>query len=125
MPKRIGGLSAARVDEEFPHQVALPDDICVGHNFTLIRDFVIERQVPFKTRSVQAVWQDGKYEAWRLHCFADEKAAEAFLHHFGGVSFDPKRDRANGRARGFWRRKDDYKRILDLGPLSVPEILRN
>lgn len=39
--------------------------------------------------------------------------------------FDPKRDRENGRARGAWHRKDEYKRILESGPLRVPEILRD
>ncbi|WP_419697304.1 hypothetical protein ACN2CC_35460 (plasmid) [Mesorhizobium muleiense] len=27
-------------------------------------------------------------------------------------------------ARGAWHRKDEYKRILESGPLRVPEILR-
>jgi len=65
---------------------------------------------------------DGKQEQWRLHCFTDREAAAAFLDRFGGIMFDPKRDRENGRARGVWRRKGAWQRILNLGPLSVPEI---
>ncbi|MBZ9885958.1 hypothetical protein LB535_26830 [Mesorhizobium sp. CA10] len=28
------------IDRDMPHQVALPDDICTAHNFTLIRRFL-------------------------------------------------------------------------------------
>lgn len=73
---------------------------------------------------MQAIWPDGKYEQWRLHCFADQEDAKAFLDHFGGVMFDPSKDREDGRANGVWRRVGHYERTLGLGPLSVPEILR-
>ncbi len=79
----------------------------------------------FQIRQVQAVWPNGKYENYRLHCFTDAEAAKAFRDHFCGEAFNPKRDRENGKIRGVWPRLDEYKRILDLGPLSVPEILRN
>ncbi|MCA0046298.1 hypothetical protein LB577_04930 [Mesorhizobium sp. B283B1A] len=71
-----------------------------------------------------AVWleADGDY---RLHCFSDAESAQAFLDHFEGLRFDPKRDRENGKVRGVWRRAGEYRRVLDLGPLSVPEILRS
>jgi len=52
-------------------------------------------------------------------------SARAFREHYGGEMFDPKRDRENGRAKGAWRRKGEYKRILESGPLSVHELLRN
>ncbi|TIS26930.1 MAG: hypothetical protein E5X07_08095 [Mesorhizobium sp.] len=61
----------------------------------------------------------------RLYCFADEASAQAFLDHFPGLIFDPKCDRENGLVRGVWLRTGEYKRMPDLGPLSVPEILRN
>jgi hypothetical protein len=64
-------------------------------------------------------------ENWHLYCLADEASAQAFLDHFPGVMFDPKARRENGKARGVWRRPGEYKRTLDLGPLSVPDILRN
>lgn len=110
---------------ECPYQVALPDDLCCGQSFAVIRDFCQERGFSPRIRHVQAIWPDGKYENWRVYCFADPASASAFIDHFGGVMFDPKRDRENGRARGVWRRSGEYTRILDLGPLSVPEILRN
>ncbi|MBZ9822371.1 hypothetical protein [Mesorhizobium sp. CA4] len=113
------------IDREMPHQVALPDDICTAHNFTLIQRFLDQRGVTCRTRSVIAIWEDGVQEEWRLHCFSDAAAAAAFLDHFGGIRFDPKRDRENGRARGVWRRPGAFTRILEIGPLSVPEALRN
>ncbi|MDG4881971.1 hypothetical protein [Mesorhizobium sp. WSM4884] len=125
MVRRSRGIPPPSIiDRDMPHQVALPDDICTDRNFSLIRRFLQERGLTCRTRAVIAVWQGGKQEQWRLHCFADREAA-AFLDHFGGVVFDPKRDRENGRARGIWRRQGVYQRILELGPLSVPEALRN
>jgi len=108
-----------------PHQVALPDDICTDRNYTMIRRFLEERRLTCRTRAVIAVWEDGKQEQWRLHCFADQGAAADVLERFGGVMFDPKKDRENGRARGVSRRKGAWQRILNLGPPSVPEVLRN
>lgn len=112
------------IDREWPHQVALPDDICTDRNFTLIGCFLKERRLVCQTRSVIAIWEDGKQEQWRLYCFAQSEAAADFLSRFGGVEFDPKRDREKGRTRGVWRRHSVYERIFELGPLSMPEILR-
>ncbi|MFC3326180.1 hypothetical protein [Mesorhizobium cantuariense] len=113
------------IDRDWPHQVALPDDICTDRNFAIIAKFCDALGVKIQTRQVQAIWSCGKYENWRLHCFADRAAAKVFLDHFCGVMFDPRKDRENGRAMGVWRRSGDYERILELGPLSVPDILRN
>jgi len=126
MVKRSRGIPAPTIiDREMPHQVALPDDICTERNYTLITRFLREHGLICRTRAVIAVWKDGTQEQWRLHCFAGREAAAAFLDHFGGIMFDPKRDRENGRARGVWRRKGAYERILETGPLSVPEVLRS
>ncbi|TIL25122.1 hypothetical protein [Mesorhizobium sp.] len=91
----------------------------------MIREFCEERGLAPMKRQVQAIWPDHSYENWRLYCFVDQASAQAFLDHFAGVMFDPRRDRENGKARGVWRRSGEYKRILNLGPLSVPDILRN
>ncbi|RWM39923.1 hypothetical protein [Mesorhizobium sp.] len=126
MVRRSRGIPTPTIiDREMPHQVALPDDLCTDRNYTLITRFLQERCIPCRTRAVIAVWDDGKQEQWRLHCFAVREAAAAFLDRFPGIMFDPKRDRENGRARGVWRRQGAYQRILELGPLSVPEVLRN
>jgi hypothetical protein len=115
----------AVVDRAWPFQIALPDDLCTGNCFTLITQFCQERELCPMKRQVQAIWPDGRYEHWRLYCFTDLASALVFRDHFCGTMFDPKRDRENGRVRGVWRRKGEYRRTLDLGPLSVPEILRN
>lgn len=92
MVRRSRGIPRPSViDRDMPHQIALPDDICTDRNFTLIRRFVSEHGLTCRTRTVTAVWEDGKQEQWRLHCFADRAAAAAFLDRFGGIVFDPKR----------------------------------
>lgn len=99
MVRRSRGIPPPSViDRDMPHQVALPDDLCTGRSFTLIQRFLGECGTPCRTRAVIAVWDDGKQEQWRLHCFADREAAAAFLDHFGGVMFDPKRDREKPRS---------------------------
>ncbi|UVK45685.1 hypothetical protein BPNPMPFG_001244 [Mesorhizobium sp. AR07] len=91
----------------------------------MIAKFCQDRGLTFHLRSVQATWPDGKYENYRVHCFSDDAAARVFRDHFDGVKFDPKRDRENGNVKGVWRRTGEYRQILEMGPLSVPEILRN
>ena len=39
MPRRKGELSNARIDRDWPHQVALLDDLCVMENYALICKF--------------------------------------------------------------------------------------
>ena len=118
-------MANSAIDRAYPYQVALPDDICCMHNLAMITEFCRKRGLIHLTRHVTAIWPNGKQEHYRLHCFADLASAESFKDHFGGVMFDPKRNRENGLARGAWHRKDEYKRILESGPLRVPEILRD
>ena len=113
------------IDRDWPYQVALPDDICTDRNFTMIAKFCQDRDFSHQTRHVQAIWPSGKYETYRLHCFADASFARAFCDHFTAQMFDPKRDRENGNVKGVWRRTGEYKQIVELGPLSMPEILRS
>lgn len=111
--RRRGELSYSAIDRAYPYQVALPDDICCMHNLTLIMEFCGKRGLIHLTRHVTAMWPYGKQEHYRLHCFADLASAEPFKDHFGGVMFDPKRDRemvghevhGTGRmnTRGFWK----------------------
>ncbi|TIP09242.1 hypothetical protein [Mesorhizobium sp.] len=42
---RSRGPSPARIDQEWPSQVALPDDLCTGHSLTLIREFCKKRRL--------------------------------------------------------------------------------
>ncbi|MDX8527957.1 hypothetical protein RFM68_26065 [Mesorhizobium sp. MSK_1335] len=126
MVRRSRGRPAPTViDREWPHQVALPDDLCTARNYTLIREFCDKHGLDHWTRKVQAIWPDGRYEEWRLHCFRDPATADAFRNHFVGIVFDPVKDRQGGRTLGAWHRKDEYRRIVDQGPLTVPKALRS
>ncbi|RVA12734.1 hypothetical protein EN932_11220 [Mesorhizobium sp. M7A.F.Ca.US.002.01.1.1] len=90
----------------------------------MIAKFCQERGLKHQTRQVQAIWPNGKYETYRLHCFS-RRNCTGFLDHFEGLRFDPRRDRENGNVQGVWRRAGEYRRVLDLGPPSVPEIVRS
>lgn len=50
MVRRSRGIPPPSViDRDMPHQVALPDDICTGRNFTPIRSFLEQRGVVCRT----------------------------------------------------------------------------
>lgn len=114
--------SPTRIDADWPHQVALPDDLCCQPGFALIEAWFSRRGLEKMTRRVQAVWPDGKYEDWRLHCFRVEPDAEAFRAHFGGEPFHPKKDHENGHAQGVWRRMGEYEKMTESGPLKINPI---
>ncbi|WP_139238593.1 hypothetical protein [Mesorhizobium sp. YR577] len=118
-------VSASVIDQKWPYQVALPDDICTQDNFTIILEFFVARGWRYFTRNVQAIWPNGKYQSMRLYCFADRASAEVFQAHFGGEFFDPAHDRDGNRVRGTWRRDGVWTRLLESGPLKVPPILRD
>lgn len=120
-----GSPSAYRIDCDFQHQVALPDDICTEKNFTLIRRFTEDNGLFFHVRRVLAVWPDRRYQSYRLHCFAERASAELFQGHFGGDFFDPPHDREGGKRQGAWRRQGVFMRLLESGPLKVPAMLRD
>jgi hypothetical protein len=121
----MGELSYSAIDRTHPFQVALPEDLCCMRNHTLIAEFCQAHCLEYRTRQVTAIWSPTKQEHFRLHCFADLASAEAFKDHFGGLMFNRKQDRENGWAQGAWHRKDEYKRIFESGPLSVPGLLRS
>ena len=115
--------SPARIDREYPHQVALLDDLCVAGNYDLIRTFCGELGVAWYTRHVKVIWPCGKQEDFRAHCFADPDAAAAFRARFGGAVFEPRQDREGGGARGAWLRVEPWQHATASGPLRVPEAL--
>jgi hypothetical protein len=115
----------AKIDRDWPHQVALAQDLCCDRNYDLIRTFCNDHRFDYQTRQVQAIWTDRRYQDMRLHCFTDRASAELFQAHFGGEFFDPKRDREGGAARGPWRREGVWTRLLESGPLKVPAFLRD
>lgn len=123
MSKRKGELSNAAIDRGWPHQVALLDDLCVWNNFTIVRRFCESLSIAPRSRSVIAVWPNRKQEDFRLHCFAERADAEAFAAEFGGVHFDPIKDRGKGKRRNAWIRTGEWRRVLESGPLKVPDFL--
>jgi hypothetical protein len=54
-----------------------------------------------------------------LPCFAERADAEAFMAKFGGVPFDPKKDRGKGKLRSTWIRTEEWRRVLESGPLKL------
>lgn len=126
MTKRSSSIpSPGTIDNNWPHQVALAQDLCYAENYNLIRSFCEANGLDYQTRSVQAIWPDRRYLDIRLHCFIDRASAELFQAHFGGEFFDPKRDREGGTLRGSWRREGVWTRVLESGPLKIPQFLRD
>lgn len=120
-----GALSDAALDREWPHQVAIQDDLCVDRNFQIIADWLIGRSHAPRTRTVTVEWRNShKVETYRVHCFSNPADAVDFLSTFGGYRFDTKVNRGGqGRRHGGWLREDVYVRFLASGPLRVPDIL--
>ena len=111
-------------DQVFIHQTALQDDLCIRDNMDIIADWHRERGLPVRTSFVNAQWPDGKSEKYRLHCFIEARDAEAFIAHFGAEPFSASM-RGKGKHKWSWLRQDEYRRVLDSGPLSVPPLFRN
>lgn len=66
MTRRGGGASPAQIDREWPYQVALPDDLCVDRNYTIISRFLQARGFSCKTRAVR---RSGLTESTRTGVF--------------------------------------------------------
>ena len=96
---------------------------CGMENYALIRKFCEPLSIAPRCRTVTAMWPDGRAETYRLHCFADQEDALAFIDEFGGVHFDPKRDRGKGKLRSRWVRSDEWQPVTRSGPLRVPTVL--
>jgi hypothetical protein len=84
MVYRKGELSAAMVDRNWPHQVALPASLSLKGGYELIREFCKELSLCPRGHSV---FHDGQW--FSVYCFSDHIDAERFLQRFGGEKFDP------------------------------------
>jgi hypothetical protein len=122
---RTTAFGLRRFNEARPYQVAIYNDLCLGHSFVLIQRFLSEQKLDCETASVYAVWPIGGRVEMRLHCFRDRPSAELFQARFGGDMFDPVKDRERGHPKGVWRRYDHWEVPLDQGDLHVPEKLRS
>jgi hypothetical protein len=98
MSRRKGELTAALIDREWPHQVALPDEACTGANYKVQADFC--RELSPCPRGKAVVYED---QWWRVFCFSDPIHADAFRERFGGEPFNFE-DRGRGAAWAQWRK---------------------
>jgi hypothetical protein len=92
---RKGELSAAMIDRDWPHQVALPASQSAGGRYKTIHAFCEDLSLCPRGHSVV---HEGEW--FNVYCFADRGDAEKFMQRFGGEKFNPKQ-----RGRGYnWAR---------------------
>jgi len=84
MAYREGELSKAMMDRDWPHQVALPNFRCLGHNYLTIRFFCEALSVYPSTRSLLRDEVDTT-----VFCFAKREHAKQFHDRFGGEFVHP------------------------------------
>jgi hypothetical protein len=85
MGRRKGELSPGQVDREYPHQIALHEDLCTGSpQYETVREFARRLTVSHRGHTF---FRD---DAWHnVFCFREKADAEAFHARFGGEWFDP------------------------------------
>ena len=82
---RKGELSKRTIDRDWPHQVALPAERCLGGNYVTIRLFC--EGLSMCTRGHSFRRDDADINVF---CFAEREHAEKFRERFGGEILDPK-----------------------------------
>lgn len=97
MPRRKGELSSARLDREWPFQVAVPGNQCAGDRIRIMSAFCIDLSLAPRTHTVRRDDID-----YIVFCFADGAHAEKFRQRFNGETFDPA-CRGKGRDWFSWR----------------------
>ena len=69
--RRKGELSPSRVDREWPHQIMLPADECLGQQYNVIAEFCADLSLCPRGHSL------GVSDKWqRVFCFAEKGDAE-------------------------------------------------
>ena len=93
--RRKGELSAAMIDIEWPHQVAIEADRCSGRNWPIVHEFC--KPLSLAPRGHTFLERD----RWmNVYCFRERAHADAFVARFGGRIIAPKdRPRWGGRGR--------------------------
>jgi hypothetical protein len=84
MVYRKGELTKARINRDWPHQLALPVDLATGKNYTILDRFC--RGLSVCPRH-QHYWRDGVEHI--AYCFRERSDAEYVQVYFGGESVDP------------------------------------
>jgi hypothetical protein len=98
MVYRKGELNSAKIDRDWPHQVALTAEFVQGRNCVIIERF--NRGLSVCPRH-QRFHRDGV--EYLAYCFAERLDAQYFQTHFGGEIVDPK-DRPKPGAGGRFQR---------------------
>ena len=93
MVRRKGELSKARIDSDWPYQIALPIEAAGGRNTIIIQRFchdlsICPRHKRYLIDSHEFI----------VHCFATRADAEFFQTYFGGEFVEP--GERTKRARG-------------------------
>jgi hypothetical protein len=96
--RRKGELSPAMVDRDWPHQVAVPAQQCLGARTTVIHEFC--KNLSLCPRGHSVMWEDKWYQ---VYCFKEPAHAVRFMARFGGETFDP-RQRGRGRRWARWKK---------------------
>jgi hypothetical protein len=99
MTRPKGELTGARIDREWPYQVAVPADHVAGESYKITHNFC--RDLSLCTRG-HSVRRDGI--EYRVFCFADPAHADLFRERFNGERFNPK-DRGCGNEWHVWQKK--------------------
>jgi hypothetical protein len=95
---RKGELSAAMVDRDWPHQVALPASASANGGYQVIHALCKDLSLCPRGHSVV---HEGEW--FNVYCFAKLEDAEKFMQRFGGEKFEPKqRGRGSNWAR--WKK---------------------
>lgn len=95
MNKRKGQMSQAEINRRWPHQIAIPAEICRGP----LRPAIIEFCKPYPdSGSPFQLHHEG--QSYLVKCFPEKAIADEFIRRFGGEPFDPA-ERGKGH---FWFR---------------------
>jgi hypothetical protein len=97
--RRKGELSPARIDREWPHQVALPANTSEQDGYKTIHEFCKDLSICSRGHSV---FHEDQW--FNFYCFADPGDAEKFMKRFGGERFDPKQ-RGKGSNWARWKKQ--------------------
>jgi hypothetical protein len=82
--RRKGEITSAQVDRDWPHQIALPQNLSVWPAYKVIEDFCSDLSLCPRGHSFKkgADW-------FVVFCFAERAHAEKFKKRFNGEWFDP------------------------------------
>ena len=84
MVYRKGELTKARINRDWPHQLALPVEVATGKAYTILDRFC--RGLSVCPRQ-QHYWRDGVEHI--AYCFRERSDAEYVQVYFGGEFVDP------------------------------------